>query len=100
MNTGNDINSTNNALIFVTGGTGLVGSHLIKLLVAQGRKVRALYRSNIPEIEGGDKVEWVRSKILFPKFYWLCTSGEMRNDAERKYGKKGTETNVRRRRLK
>lgn len=52
------------ACIFITGGTGLVGSHLIKELVKQGRYVRALYRSNIPNIEGKEKVEWVKGDIL------------------------------------
>ncbi|HKG69189.1 MAG TPA: NAD-dependent epimerase/dehydratase family protein [Segetibacter sp.] len=52
------------ACIFVTGGTGLVGSHLIAELIKQGRHVRALYRSNIPDIRGKEKVEWVKGDIL------------------------------------
>lgn len=50
--------------IFVTGGTGLVGSHLIVELVKRGRYVRALYRTNIPDIRGKEKVEWVKGDIL------------------------------------
>ena len=52
------------ACIFITGGTGLVGSHLIAELIKQGRHVRALYRSNIPDIRGKEKVEWVKGDIL------------------------------------
>jgi nucleoside-diphosphate-sugar epimerase len=50
--------------VFVTGGTGLVGSHLITALVKEGREVRALYRSSIPEIEGKEKVTWIQGDIL------------------------------------
>lgn len=51
-------------MILVTGGSGLVGSHLIQQLVAAGKQVRALYRSVIPEFPGTDKVEWVKGDIL------------------------------------
>lgn len=51
-------------MILVTGGTGLVGSHLLQQLVAAGRKVRAIYRSAIPDFTGADAVEWVRGDIL------------------------------------
>lgn len=53
-----------NDCVFVTGGTGLVGSHLIKELVRQGKYVKALYRSKVPDISGKDKVEWVKGDIL------------------------------------
>ncbi len=56
--------SKEGACIFVTGGTGLVGSHLIAELIKQGRYVRALYRRNIPDIRGKEKVEWVKGDIL------------------------------------
>ena len=32
-------------MILVTGGTGLVGAHLLLYLVEQGENVRAMYRS-------------------------------------------------------
>lgn len=50
--------------VFVTGGTGLVGSHLIKELVRQGSCVKALYRSKVPDIIGKEKVEWIKGDIL------------------------------------
>lgn len=51
-------------MILVTGGTGLVGSHLISFLVDQGKEVKAIYRSFIPEIAGGEKVHWYQADIL------------------------------------
>ena len=51
-------------MILVTGATGLVGSTLVAQLVKDGKKVKALYRSVIPNIEGADKVEWVKGDIL------------------------------------
>lgn len=51
-------------MILVTGGSGLVGSHLIQQLVAAERPVRALYRSSIPQFSGTEQVEWVKGDIL------------------------------------
>ncbi|MEJ8757914.1 NAD-dependent epimerase/dehydratase family protein [Pontibacter sp. H259] len=51
-------------MIFVTGGSGLIGSFLIPALVEQGHNVRALYRGQIPTIAAADKVEWVEGDIL------------------------------------
>lgn len=49
---------------FVTGASGLVGSHLIQSLVMKGEPVRALYRKTIPQFKEADKVEWVKGDIL------------------------------------
>jgi nucleoside-diphosphate-sugar epimerase len=51
-------------MLLITGASGLLGSHLLAQLVQEGRQVRALYRSAIPEIAGGDKVHWVQGDIL------------------------------------
>ncbi|MCL6524370.1 MAG: NAD-dependent epimerase/dehydratase family protein [Thermoflavifilum sp.] len=52
--------------ILVTGATGLLGSHLIRHLVAQGLSVKAIYRAQIPDFpeEIQDKVEWVKADLL------------------------------------
>ena len=54
----------NKNCVFVTGATGLVGSYLVKELARQGKHVKALYRSEVPDITGKDKVEWVKGDIL------------------------------------
>lgn len=51
-------------MILVTGGSGLLGSCLIRQLVEEGQPVRALYRSSIPSFAGADRVEWVKGDIL------------------------------------
>ncbi|MCE4563790.1 NAD-dependent epimerase/dehydratase family protein [Maribellus sp. CM-23] len=65
-------------MIFVTGGTGLVGAHLLLELTRQGKKVRALKRetSNLQQViktfscyvenpqQLFDRIEWVNADIL------------------------------------
>ncbi|MDP1764598.1 MAG: NAD-dependent epimerase/dehydratase family protein [Sediminibacterium sp.] len=51
-------------MILVTGVGGLVGSHLVKQLVSEGNRVRAIYRSAIPLPEVAGTVEWVKGDIL------------------------------------
>jgi nucleoside-diphosphate-sugar epimerase len=53
--------------VFVTGGAGLLGSYLLKALLARGKKVRALYRNQKPDIlTPGEtaSVEWIQGDIL------------------------------------
>lgn len=49
-------------MILVTGGTGLVGSHLIKKLLADGKQVKALYRKEVPFLD--KNLHWVAGDIL------------------------------------
>lgn len=56
----------NASLILVTGGTGFLGSYLIRLLIQNGYKVRALKRPSspmelLPETAG--KVEWAEGDV-------------------------------------
>ena len=51
-------------MILVTGASGLVGSQLVRELMKTDKKVKALYRSSIPVIEGAENIEWVRGDIL------------------------------------
>jgi dihydroflavonol-4-reductase len=52
-------------MILVTGGTGFLGSYLLRKLVSVGEPVRALYRKQIPSqlSDIQDKIEWVTGDI-------------------------------------
>ncbi|HKP31763.1 MAG TPA: NAD-dependent epimerase/dehydratase family protein, partial [Chitinophagaceae bacterium] len=53
--------------ILVTGGTGLVGSYLLKELIKGNAHIKALYRKAIPEIftnEDNEKIEWIKGDVL------------------------------------
>lgn len=53
-------------MVLVTGGTGFLGSYLLRKLVHNGVQVRALYRKQIPvqlhDIQ--DKIQWVTGDVL------------------------------------
>ncbi|MFT3703387.1 MAG: NAD-dependent epimerase/dehydratase family protein [Agriterribacter sp.] len=51
-------------MVFVTGGTGLLGSYLLRELVARGEKVIALYRTAIPAEDYAASVQWIQGDIL------------------------------------
>jgi nucleoside-diphosphate-sugar epimerase len=50
-------------MVLVTGGTGLLGTHLILALHKKQVPVRALYRSGIPPVIA-DKAEWIKGDLL------------------------------------
>ncbi|HTN07854.1 NAD-dependent epimerase/dehydratase family protein [Agriterribacter sp.] len=50
-------------MVFVTGGTGLLGSYLLRELVARGKKVIALYRKEIPQTSYSNQVQWIKGNI-------------------------------------
>lgn len=54
--------------VFVTGGSGLVGSFLIPALLEKGYTVKASYRSRIPQLSGAEQVQWLEGDILDPIF--------------------------------
>jgi dihydroflavonol-4-reductase len=50
-------------MIFVTGGTGLIGSFLLQALRARGLAVRALHRGDVPT-DAAPGVEWLAGDVL------------------------------------
>ncbi len=60
--------------IFLTGGTGFIGSHLAEALVARGHQVRALVRSSPKWLEGVD-VETVRGDLSSVETLWKALEG-------------------------
>lgn len=53
-------------MVFVTGATGLLGKYLVKELATRGKKIRAIYRTKIPQESFYQNVEWVQGDILDP----------------------------------
>jgi nucleoside-diphosphate-sugar epimerase len=68
-----DIFEKNIEMIFVTGGTGLVGAHLLYELTSAGRKVKALKRenSNLQQVLKTFSYYSENAKDLFSKIEWL-----------------------------
>lgn len=54
--------TVHNKTIFITGATGLVGSHLIKKLTTQNKKIKALYRSEIPFTS--ENIIWIKGDLF------------------------------------
>ena len=54
--------------VFVTGGSGLIGSFLIPALLGKGYTVKASYRGHVPQIAGKEQVLWLEGDILDPIF--------------------------------
>lgn len=55
-------------MVFVTGGSGLIGTFLIPALLEQGHKVKALYRGQVPALPGAEQVQWLEGDVLDPLF--------------------------------
>src|SRR4030095_1586532 len=54
-------------MIFVTGGTGLVGGYLLKELLHSGENILALYRQQFPvqlSSEEIDRIQWIKGDIM------------------------------------
>ena len=58
-------------MILVTGGTGLVGAHLLLHLVEQGENVRAIYRSTTSIKKTKNLFSLYHKSHLFEKIEWL-----------------------------
>jgi len=60
-------------MILVTGGTGLVGSHLLFHLALKHSKIRAIYRdkTNLKKVKNVFLYYSAKHKILFDKIEWL-----------------------------
>lgn len=58
-------------MILVTGGTGLVGAHLLYHLTKKGEKVRAIYR-NIEKVEALKNILFFeKDEVLFDQIDWV-----------------------------
>lgn len=53
-------------MIFVTGGTGLIGSYLLRELCARQLPVRALYRGAAPPAQAPAGINWIAGDLLDP----------------------------------
>lgn len=79
-------------MIFVTGGTGLLGSHLLVELSKRGKSIRALKRPNSSLTNVKQVFEFYlsnTSKSLFEKIEWV--NGDINNVSSLQDGMKGCE---------
>jgi len=54
-------------MVFVTGGTGFIGTHLLRALLQRGEKIRALKRTQSKiflEEEFSKQIEWIEGDVL------------------------------------
>lgn len=54
-------------MVFVTGGSGLLGGYLLRELLSQGMKVKALHRNRYPSLltkEEIDAIEWIQGDLF------------------------------------
>ncbi|MGB5404623.1 MAG: NAD-dependent epimerase/dehydratase family protein [Robiginitalea sp.] len=60
-------------MIFITGGTGLVGSHLLIRLLHSGQSVKALYRpeSDLHKVSALFESYGPQTSALFPRIQWV-----------------------------
>ncbi|MFH6934470.1 NAD-dependent epimerase/dehydratase family protein [Flavobacterium sp. FlaQc-30] len=58
-------------MVLVTGGTGLVGSHLLLHLIENGENVRAIYRTKNNIQKAKSVFELYKKEALFEKVEWL-----------------------------
>ena len=59
------------SMILVTGGTGLVGSHLLLHLLEKGESVRAIYRNKKNSVKVKSLFDYYSKGDLFEKINWM-----------------------------
>jgi nucleoside-diphosphate-sugar epimerase len=52
------------AKYFITGGTGFVGTHLIRRALSGNDELVCLYRQKIPKLSNSDNIHWIKGDLL------------------------------------